>query len=248
MNLINARGHIIVEVEGRNYIIDTGSPISFNYAGLTKITLDDREFAFSPIIACEKHVADELTGLDISGFIGMNIIKKTNLSVNFEKGEVIFGLQDVNATVTNPEFYLMPFEVDANLCIITDKILFASKHLNKTVIDTGASISYVSRKHLSEENRTQEKYFDAHPSLGNIHGNFYEGELSFSSMCALLYRYIIKVGVMPEQLDALQMFDAVIGIDLLSEKYVAIDFQRKYICIKLDDRSIVKKQNNNKQS
>ena len=94
MKLYIPNNHIVTEIDGKFYIVDTGSPISFSFTGDEFIRIEGDEFVFSDLVACPKEMVDRLTGMDISGFIGMDIISNTSLSIDFEQERLEFKVSD----------------------------------------------------------------------------------------------------------------------------------------------------------
>ena len=234
MKLINSNGYVVTEIDSNLYVVDTGSPVSFNYNGLSRITINGEDYAFSSLIVCTKEQVDRITGVDIAGFIGSDILQRTDLTIDYEKKELLFGIEE-NAG-SSPSLYSMPFEFDPGNYIVTDNIILNGKHLEKALIDTGAPISYVSQNVAELLKMTGEHYEDHGVMLGDLSGEYRKGILKFNSMAASMYAIPVKVGVMNENLNALH-FDAVIGSNLLSEKLVFFDFNKRRIGIALDERS-----------
>lgn len=62
---------------GQNFIIDTGAPFSFNYLGLRVLEIDGRRFKFNNAAVVRKTMLDEMTGSDIAGIIGLDILRES---------------------------------------------------------------------------------------------------------------------------------------------------------------------------
>ena len=237
MKLISSNGYVITEIEGNLYVVDTGSPLSFNYNGLDRITINGDNYALGNSIICQKEQGDSITGVDLSGFIGLDILQRTDLTIDYENRELFFGIKE--NVKPSPDFYYMPFKLFFGSYILTDNIILNGRHLENVLIDTGAPISYVSKNIAESLETTGEYYRDRGVMLGDLNGEYRKGVMKFSSMAALNYSIPVKVGVMDGNLGMLGMLgiDALIGSNMLSEKRVLFDFSEQRIGIALDERS-----------
>ena len=100
--------HYVVNIDNRNYLIDTGSPFSFYIHTPHNVVIDGRVFPFTrsfPNQSIEPTI--ELVGLDIDGFIGMDIISKTSLTI-YKNGNILFGVDNINGTEVPIYMSLLP--------------------------------------------------------------------------------------------------------------------------------------------
>ena len=74
MKLVKSNGYVIAEIERNLFVVDTGSPVSFNYIGLERLTIDGRSYTIDAPVLCPKEKADSITGVNLAGFIGMDIL------------------------------------------------------------------------------------------------------------------------------------------------------------------------------
>ena len=234
MKLKLSKGYVIAEIDGKNFVVDTGATISFGYGRNGAVAINGAEYGLSPIVPRLKSTLDSITGVDVAGLIGTDILGKTNLTIDYENGELLFSLKKETAPCI--DFYTIPFSLDCGQCV-TDNIMINGINLKNAVIDTGAPISYVSVMVARDLEFTGKRYYDSSPIFGYINGEYRRGELTFGSMAAFLYRFPVEVGVMPDALDRMAKFDAVIGPGLLSQKLVEFDFENNFIGVALDDRS-----------
>ena len=225
MKLYLPNNHIVVNLNGDYYIVDTGSPISFNYRAQPEIEIYGYGFPFNSMIGCSKDIADSLTGMDICGFIGLDILRRMNLSISFTDGSIFFNL----AFLDDPhaKYTCIPFECFCNTYIVTSS-LFLGSPLNNAIIDTGARISYLSSRILPLLNCTDEVYTDNSPEYGIIEGRCYCGDLKATVTNSRLDRRI-KVGQLPQELEAFGLFDAIIGITDLTDGRIIFDFRKQII-------------------
>ena len=225
MKLYTPNNHIVVEIADHFYLVDTGSPVSFTYLADRSIRLDGAEYMLSQMPICPKEMADRLTGMDISGFIGMDIIAENGLSIDYEQGRLEFKVTEEIGTS-----FTMPVSSFAKMFICMDTISIGDK-MGLTIIDTGACISYLSREHLSGLVETDEDYHDDNPASGAIEGHFFLGEISFDGDVEGRYTHAVKVGELPAVFEMIGA-DAVIGPHTLSDKAVVIDLENSRIGIR----------------
>lgn len=235
MKLIESNGYVIAEIEGNLFVVDTGSPLSFNYIGLNQLNIDGWDYAINAPSFCPKEKADDITGVDLAGFIGMDILKETNLTIDYVNDELLFGIKE--NVIPGPDFYFMPFEYLMGSYVVTDKILLNDEPIGKALIDTGAPTSFVSESIARRLEKTDEHYEQDSGMFGVLTGEYRKGFMRFNSMAAAKYNMSVKVGVVSGLLGAVAPVDAVIGANLLSEKCVIFDFENKRIGAALDERS-----------
>lgn len=211
-------GLVIAEISGGRYIIDTGSPVSFSFSGEDRITINEESFDLVPPFI-PKEQADGLTGMDIEGFIGMDILSRTGLTLDRKNGWIVFdcippenGGSKIGISVTS--MMCMKY-------IFTGQLGINGNNLNKVILDTGAGISYVAAQYLDEKDRTDEKYEDVNPEIGEIAGYYYSAELWIPENSDAR---TVKVGEMPFAYTMIA--DAIISPFLFGSEYLAFDFGR----------------------
>lgn len=235
MKLVKSNGYVIAEIERNLFVVDTGSPVSFNYIGLERLTIDGRSYTIDAPVLCPKEKADSITGVNLAGFIGMDILGKTNLTIDHENEELLFGIKD--NVKPGPDFYFLPFNYLMGSYIVTDNILLNDEPIGKALIDTGAPISFVSESIAKRLEKADEHYEQDSGMFGVLTGEYRKGSMRFNSMAAAKYNVPVKVGVVSGLLRAVAPVDAVIGADLLSEKCIIFDFHNMRIGVALDERS-----------
>lgn len=223
MNLIISNNHFLVNLQTNNkkelFIIDSGSPISFAVdEDIKSVLINNKKHNLKqcPNLSI-KDITNRLTDKDVKGFIGMDILEKTGLTIDFKNNEVEF-----SSKVGGHVLAFLNNSIDQYRT--TKDIVINHNILNNTYIDTGACISYVSEKYLKEENRTNEKYHDLNPLFGDIEGYFYNARIDKVTLGSGDYGHTIKVGKLPPLLENLG-FDAVINPKILTDKeyYLALN-------------------------
>ena len=228
MKLFMFNNHPVVQIDGQYFIIDTGSPFSFKFDGTREMQICGQSFTLSAP-HCTKRDVDTLTGADISGLIGMNVISKTGLTIDLKNGILEFSSNDqIDPGKTSAVLSFELFELLGAKYIITNDIS-SDVPLNHVIIDTGAPISYVSSRLLPMLTPTGEHYEDLSPEFGGVlQGEYYNCNLFLNGFRTARP---VKVGTMPGMLDLFGMFDAILGISSLTDDKIVFDFDRKEIRI-----------------
>ena len=167
MLLSTPNDHIVVNIAEKHYLIDTGSPISFNYDGIKSLKAADKTLVFWHEPLCDKNELDALTGISISGIIGMDIIKQTGLAIDLENKLIDFSSSPDSFNID--DYVRLSFSLFMGQYIVTNDIFLGSQ-LKNVIIDTGAYISYISAKLESLFEGTGEAYEDFSPEFGALKG------------------------------------------------------------------------------
>ena len=227
MKLHMCNGHPVVRLGGEHYIVDTGSPVSFHYAGPQAVEVAGQGYLLCASPFCDKETADSLTGIDVGGFIGMDILQKSGLTVDLENSELEF------AAVPGPdpaaEVAVLPFDLYMGLYVVTDA-LFLRRQLKNVIVDTGARIPYVASKLTQFLEETGEPYEDLSSQFGTLRGEFFEGSLILPAAGRDVVRRV-RFGLLPEVLDRSGLFDGIVGISALTDKRLVFDFERRMLVI-----------------
>jgi hypothetical protein len=229
MQLFLCNNHPVVNLGGGNFIVDTGSPCSFHYDGPLALEIGGQGFLLGSRGICDKEMADALTGTDIAGFIGMEILQKTGLTIDLERGTLDFAcVPDEDASAVYAELAIDLFE---GVYVVTDD-LYLSRRLNQVIVDTGARIPYITERLAGRLEETGEPYEDDSPQFGPLWGDLLRGNLMFGAADRDVVRSV-KFGLMPEMLDLSGLFDGIVGIKELTDKRLVFDFERKVLRVKI---------------
>lgn len=162
MNYKLVNNHYIVNIDGKNYLIDTGSPVSFwTSEPIKEVTINNRAYALQkPPYRFNAEETNELVNFEIDGFIGMDIISQTGLTIRRGEGlefavEKVEGIQ-VPMTKGWP---LMAY-VGCNMMS------------GRFIIDTGAMYGY-GISGLFYDKKPYDHVRDYNPSLGHLDSDIY---------------------------------------------------------------------------
>ena len=158
--LIN--NHYIVNIDGRKYLLDTGSPFSFWVSNLIReLTIDGNKYQLNNRPS-NFNVSEttNLVGIEVDGFIGMDIISVTGLTI-FKNGTIEFAIKEIGGIET-PMTTRWPLMTNVGCNLMTGKF----------VIDTGAKYGY-GVNGLFYRQRSFSRIKDYNPSLGHLEGDIY---------------------------------------------------------------------------
>ena len=161
--LTTSNGHFIVTVEDKNYILDTGSPVSYSFTEKTTfVPFGDKHFIFLPFPLKEvKEEIEELVSMPISGIIGLDTMKELKrMEISKEEGYVTFGGEDVS----KEDGYSIPFEENNGVLTIGIKV---NGKDTRVILDTGARIDYMDPSLLDTSNAISHES-DYNPILGHF--------------------------------------------------------------------------------
>jgi len=204
-------GHIIINVEGRPFLLDTGSPISIGYEPI-EIGRQIFELEQSYMGVTCSYLMEHI-GVPIEGMIGADIIQAFNLSIYASERMVQFNhlppVGDIFIPVKN--FMGVP--------ILNVKV---AGQVRRVFFDTGAPMSYLRRDLLCDE-QPDGRHEDFYPLLGNFLTNTYFLELGIGgSACEL------RFGELPEELEGLLSagdVHGIVGTELLKHFGMCLDLK-----------------------
>lgn len=178
---------VVVDIEGKKYLVDTGSAISFSLGNDLTLMLGGKNYLLreNPLVnAFKKTLSRVLPNVQIDGIIGTDIIVKTNLSINFLQGEIYFDLVD------------FPYDIEQYVLPLTYKfyhffVKFPCDYGDiNVIVDSGSTVWYIKSKYLNLNNPLGE-FKDYSPEIGEINGlyfPFYDG----------IHQESVSVGILPK--------------------------------------------------
>ena len=154
--------HYVVNINNNKYLIDTGCPISFWISKpIRELIIDGHSYYLQDRpIGFDVDATDELVGEKVDGFIGMDIISLTGLTI-YRSGDIDFKVNNINGKEI-PMSTRFPLVVNVGCNLMTGRF----------IIDTGAKYGYgvTSLFH----NQTPTSYVkDYNPSLGQLESELF---------------------------------------------------------------------------
>lgn len=217
--IIKEKGHIIIDINGKRGLIDTGAPITFGTSNL--------EFCGKNYTPSEKffgHTTDDLSrlsGIKIDFLIGNDLLSKQKMRIRWKEGFIDFG-NDIEMG-DNIQKY------NNFMGSIVFPIKISDKDTN-AILDTGAFISYISDDLVTgmEKIKTVE---DFHPLAGNYKTDVYKIPVNMNGRSIDMH-----FGVLPDQLKLMTFFifditnsSAVVGTEIFEHFDCTLDWENEEI-------------------
>ena len=164
-NLYN--NHIVTTIDNKNYLIDSGSFNSFwTYSPIKEVIINDKPYQLSnkpKLLDLEE--MERLVGAKIDGFIGMDILSKTSLTIRKHtqtSGELFFSAEEGRGDGVPIVKHCVPLiEVQCN------------NFNGRIAIDTGARYAYILNKELVGGWKPSSGIEDYNPLLGRLSSGMY---------------------------------------------------------------------------
>lgn len=181
----NINGHIIVDLDGKNALIDTGSPGSmspepFMFMGAQRVPPQN-------IMDVTTGQMSGLAGFPIHILIGCDMLREFDLLIRWRDGALELGNNIMGQKQAHPMSELMGIPVFP--------VTIAGKE-TKALLDTGAHISYINSEAVANEQRAGTKK-DFYPMVGSFTTDLYVLPTGLDGR-----RFDLNYGILP---DALQM-------------------------------------------
>ncbi|MGN1163535.1 MAG: hypothetical protein ACI4S4_01885 [Candidatus Ornithospirochaeta sp.] len=153
-----SNGHFTATFGNKNYILDTGCPISVSFGGEREVEIEGQVFPLANAFSSARKEISKLTGMEVEGLIGMDAFTALKtMTINKRDGYVEFGKTETEGA----DFY--PFHSFRGQYITMD-ISVNGKNVG-VILDTGARIDYMDPSLLDDRVvRSSEK--DYNPFLG----------------------------------------------------------------------------------
>ena len=165
--LLVLNGYLAVIIDERKYLVDTGMEYSFCYSYTNTLKLNNLYFKIRNFGNVKKCVFDELTGASIDGLIGMDIISKTGLVIDFKNKLIEFG-----DDCSKSDFIINFDYFNEQKLINVDGFVINENEVKNVLFDTCAPNPYVMNKYLSV--KTNELYYEYSPYYGEATGYLFE--------------------------------------------------------------------------
>ena len=160
---------IIVNMDGRDLLIDTGSPRSFALKESFPVKINDISYdlkitmASSIVLDTLKH----LLTVNVDGIIGNDIIIPNNLSIDYLNEEIYFGIVPCSYDI---EQYTMPLKTRMGLAYTELK---SGSNTLDVILDTGSKMHYVKESYV-DKTRSRGYFEDYSPDLGQMEGHLFD--------------------------------------------------------------------------
>lgn len=173
MYFIENNGYIIINQDNNNYLLDTGWPNSFMFERDVRF-IDNNGNSHNILVnndnrGVKESISMAIRDINIDGFIGMDIVSKTGLIINYENKQIFFNTIEGScvACKINDELH-------------TNDIIY--NNINRrttTYLDTGAPIGYLDDEIIGER-KTSSRYVD-YCAGGRLEGNYYSVDFKINN-------------------------------------------------------------------
>ncbi|MCQ2742598.1 MAG: hypothetical protein MJ239_04805 [Bacilli bacterium] len=164
--LHNSNGYPLVEIEGKLYLIDTGS-YSFSFDGNSSLLINGARF---PTIPSKRLSQSEMVasfGAIISGYVGRELLERLGgFEINLDKGVVVFGDVDHQSPFT------FPFK-DSYMC----SVIYNGKP-TEAYFDTGAAFAMFLGDEFPYSPSEKIEDWVEQTNYGPMHSEKYKASLS----------------------------------------------------------------------
>jgi hypothetical protein len=205
-------GHIVASIDGRRWLVDTGSPWTFGEPETVTICGEPREVSGSPLALSIVEIADEIASLAgpdaspfrLDGLLGCDSLAGLTLEIRWDREELVLGGLPSSGR-PNPVAAIPTCEVRVGC------------RTAPAVIDTGAWCTYVAPDLVEGLPRTGKRQ-DFLPSAGRFEADTVDVDVSYDGVSGRL-----TVSVAPPLLAILlDKFGAwvILGNDVMSRAAV----------------------------
>lgn len=169
--------HYIVNIDGKKFLIDTGSPFSFWVSSpIKEITIYEKKYPLqNRPTNLDINETYNVIGTQVDGFIGMDIISKTSLTIYSGSLIEFCGVPDfiINGFIKeNYKYSEIPMTTRWPLMVQVGSNLMTGKF----VIDTGAKYGY-GVSGLFNKQTAFDHVSDYNPSLGHLDSDIFNLEI-----------------------------------------------------------------------
>ncbi len=163
--------HYIINIDGKKYLLDTGTPSSFWITpNSSVININNKMYRLSPKPSIlDVRLTEELVGTHLDGFIGLDIVLENSITI-YKNGFIDFNEHEVSGGTKLPMFINPYFlKVGVNVRGLSGEM----------IIDTGAMVGYAVDE-LFENLIPSSRIGDYNPSLGKLNSDLYNMNLTFT--------------------------------------------------------------------
>lgn len=229
--LKKSEGHFIINVNGDNYIIDTGASMSCSCYGQTELVIGDSKFDVYPLPLVEVgEKITELVHMPIVGLIGLDIMEELgSIEISEKEGYVRFG----GETTIECGDYAFSFEVTKGFRVLTT-VLKVNEKDTKVILDSGARIDYMDPSLLDTTSAVSHE-MDYNPIIGSFEVDGYKATYAIGNRVidTVSYAATEKLKAYVSQL-GIHDISGVVGLNgfLKGMKSLSIDFRNRKVILK----------------
>ena len=174
-------GYLIASIDGNDWLLDTGSPISFG--DVLHLTIEGESIQIAPDgLGLTAPELSEHLGYMVSGLLGVDVLNRYDLLFDLPQGQVTF-----SQNAQNSEGHDLDVKFCCGAPVVEAKL--GDKPL-RLVVDTGSTYTYLQQ--MPEDVGVSEGVVhDFHPSYGKFHSDtrrldLHIGGRAYSTRCGAL--------------------------------------------------------------
>ena len=210
--------HIIINIDNKKFLLDTGSPNSFwTSEFLEDITIDGVKYQLSPKpYEVDLDETFKTIGTNVDGFIGLDIVRKTSLTI-YKNGTLEFKAKEEDG-----------MRVPMNIYPYLSINVGCSDYKGLMIIDTGAMYAYGVNK-LFGWRSPYLSVTDYNPHLKKFRSDLFDLDIYVNGK-----RFRTDIGRNEKVSNLLTQMNAVLigGLNNLFNEVCVIDIQRKELIIR----------------
>ena len=217
-------GHVIVQMNNFDYIVDTGSPFSFGRGILVIINGKNFPINDTALGGITANSISALSGLKVDGLIGMDIL--IHFDILFTRNQITFS--DTPIFHADTAIKLPIIETMMGIPIINLNIGHEDRRI---FFDTGAKLSYLSEDLLVGTPIGEME--DFYPSIGTYKTNVYKIDVAIGGKVETL-----TFGLLPLSLRMLLdmgQTKGIIGTELLNKYSIILSNLNKILVLELSN-------------
>lgn len=212
-------GHLFANLNGHDWLLDTGAPSSFG--SIPSLAIENRIFRIpESYMGLTGAKLSEFVGKSTVGIIGADVLNEFDILLDVPQGQVSFSVGPIElagAAIRTDQFMGIPI-IEANIGGVCRRMFF----------DTGAQVSYF-----------QDASLTTFPSAGRI-TDFYPGFGQFQTETYLVdmvlggASYAVRCGSLPSILGmtlVMAKVDGIIGNEILREHVVGFFPRRQQLVL-----------------
>lgn len=206
-------GHLIIDCDGHQVLVDTGCPITFGRIPTLSIMGEDHPCCPS-VMGVDIQSVNELLGREVDAILGLDIMSDYSMIVDCQQGQLTLSDGDeafagaVSLPMQNKMMYI---SVQAQ--VAGQELCF--------IVDTGAQLSYINPQHVQQLPSVGQRD-DFHPIMGRYQVPIYDvtiglADIQLPTQCGASPRLV-------QSTISLIGADGIIGYDLFAGRKVVFDF------------------------
>ena len=205
--------HLIIEDNGKTYLIDTGSPFSVHNGDMLEFCGQQFPRGMAP---CSPNDISDLLGMHVDALVGYNVLKHFAVLLDYGKGEITFSDEGLSL----PDAVAIPVDTSFGVPKVKMSLL---GHEGLFFLDTGAKISFVASA-TTNGLTPDETDTDFYVGYGDFETPIFNLETTIAGKS-----FRVRYGNLPKLLECTLMglsgTKGVIGYDFFSSFKVLIDYR-----------------------